>query len=164
MNSLKVQENVGFTGKVRVTKYKAGTKEVIFVSEWSPNKIMNGTLTGLNGILARLASDNTQSLNIKFGELGSGSTPPAYSDVALATAVDRTPINYASVAGNVVSLFFFWADADLANGSYPEFGAFVDGSATLGTGYLFERALFASAYVKGSGEDTTVQLDITGSV
>ena len=64
----------------------------------------------------------------------------------------------------MLSLFFFWADADLANGAYKEFAAFIDGTATISTGQILERALFAVTYNKATGEDTTVQLDITGTV
>lgn len=164
MNIQKAQEALGLMGRVRTITYKAGTDQVLRVSEWSDNKIMNGTNTGLNLVLNRLNSDNTYSLNINYADIGTGTNTPAISDTTLQTAVSRTPKANGTVTGSVLSLFFFWADANLANGTYREFGAFVDGTATISTGQIFERALFAVAYTKATGEDTTVQLDITGAV
>ena len=124
-------------------------------------RIMLGTNTGKDLILDRLIGDNTYSLNILYAEIGSGTNTPADSDTALQTPASRVAKNTGVVSGNVATFQFFFADGVLANGSYNEFGTFVDGSATIGTGQIFNRALFGSTYVKASGEDTTVQLDIT---
>lgn len=150
-------------GRVRVITHKAGTDEILRVSPWSDNLIMNGTNTGLNIILDRLNSDNTYSLNINYADIGTGTNTPALSDTQLQTAISRTAKANGSVAGSTLSLFFFWPDANLANGSYTEFGAFIDGTSSVNTGKIFERALFGITYTKATGEDTTVQLDITAS-
>ena len=42
-----------------------------------------------------------------------------------------------------------------------EFGCFVDGSSSIGTGQLFNHALFAAPYTKSAGTDITVGVNIT---
>jgi hypothetical protein len=49
----------------------------------------------------------------------------------------------------------------LANGTYYECGSFIGGSSTIGTGNMFNHALFSSPYSKSSGTDTTLEIDIT---
>lgn len=100
-------------------------------------------------------------LAITYAELGSGTTPPANSDTELDTAVDRTATSLAQVVDNVVTLNFFWADGDLANGTYNEFGTFTGGTGTLGSGQLFNHALLSPGYVKASGEDTSFEVEFT---
>ncbi len=137
------------------------TGKFLRATEFTPNRIMLGTNTGKTLILQRLIGTNTYSLNIKYGEIGTGSTTPADSDVALTTPTVRVALANGSISSNIASLFFFFSDATLANGTYYEFGSFVDGTSTIGTGKIFNHALFTVAYTKATGEDTTVQLDIT---
>jgi len=160
---MKLQEDTAIMGKVRVITTKAGTNEVIRVSEWSKNRVMLGTNTGKSLILQRLVGINTYTLNIGHGDIGTGSTAPVDGNTQLQTAVARVAVTNPSFASNVASLFFFYSDAGLANGTYREFGSFVGGTASINTGQIFQRALFGVAYVKASGEDSTVQLDLTVS-
>ncbi len=158
-NTLK--DNAGVIGKVRITTYKAGTKQVIRKTHWFKNLVVSSANYGRNIIAQRLASINTYTLNVTHGEIGTGTNAPANSDTALQTPIDRIAITYQSVTNNVVTLQFFWSDLDIANGTYQEFGTFIDGSATLGSGQLFNRVLFGTAYTKASGEDTTVEVTFT---
>lgn len=145
---------------VTIIKTDSKTGEVISVTK-QKNRIMLGTNTGKSLILNRLGGDNSYTMNILYGEIGSGTNTPADGDTALQTPVARVALVDSVVASNVITLRFFFADGVLANGSYNEFGSWVDGNATIGTGKIFNRALFGSTYVKASGEDTTVQLEIT---
>jgi hypothetical protein len=147
-------------GHITITKTCSITGKILETQSFK-NRIMLGTNTGKNLIMDRLAGDNSYSLNILYGEIGTGSTTPADGDVALATPSVREPKTTAVVASNVATFQFFFPNVDLPNGTYNEFGSFVDGSATIGTGQIFNRALFASPYAKASNEDTTVQLAIT---
>jgi hypothetical protein len=156
-----VKEKGGIKGKVRIFKTRAGTNEILNITKWTDNLVMLGTNTGKDLILDRLNADNTYSLNITHGDIGTGTNTPAVSDTTLQTPTVRVAKANGSIASNVLSIFFFFSDAVLANGTYREFGSFVDGSATISTGQLFNRVLFASAYVKATGEDTTVQVDFT---
>lgn len=148
-------------GKVKIITYKAGTKEILRETDFTPNRIMLGTNTGKTLILQRLGCDNTYSLNPTYAEIGTGITTPADADVALAAPVVRAAFANSSISGNILSNFYFFSDGVLANGTYYEFGTFIDGTATIGTGKIFNRVLFSVPYTKASGEDTTVQLDIT---
>lgn len=156
-----VQEKNGVVGKYKIITYKAGTKEILRETPWQKNLIMLGTNTGKTLILQRLAGINTYSLNITHLDIGTGTTSPAVTDTALTTAVARASTPVATIVGNTLSLQFFLTDAELANGSYKEIGTFVDGSAGLGTGKIFNHALFGVTYVKATGEDTTIQVDFS---
>jgi len=157
----KTQEQFGITGRIRIIATKAGTKKELRQTPWFRNLVVSSSNYGRNLIAQRLASINTYSLNITHGELGTGTVAPTNNDTALATPADRVATTYKSVTNNVVLLQFFWSDADLANGTYREFGTFIDGSAALGSGQLFNRALFGTAYTKAAGEDTTVEVEFT---
>ncbi len=150
-------------GRVRVITYKAGTKEILRITPWSKNLVVNSSNRGKNLIAQRLASQNTYTLNINYGEIGTGTNAPAIGDTGLQTAVARALMSSATIGGglNVILLRFFFSDTVLANGTYREFGTFIDGTATLGSGQLFNRALFTTAYVKAAGEDSTFEVEFT---
>ena len=156
-----LSEKSSIKGKIRIVTTDAKTGRVLRSTPWSPNMVMLGANTGKDIILDRLNSENTYSLNITHADIGTGTTPAAASDTALETAVARATKATGVVSGGVLSLQFFYADANLANGTYREFGSFVDGSASVDTGQIFNRALFGSPYTKATGEDTTIELDIT---
>lgn len=100
-------------------------------------------------------------LAITYAELGTSATTPTNSDTQLGSASDRKSTDLATVTGNVVTLSFFWADGDLADGTYNEFGTFTGGTATLNSGQLFNHALFSPSYEKAAGEDTTIEVEFT---
>lgn len=160
-NMKKLQDDFKIMGRVKWQCFRAGTKELLRESEWKNNLIMFGTNTGRDLILKRLAGDNTYTLNILYADIGTSSTAPTVGDTQLGVAVARAGSPVISQISNTVSFQFFWADASLANGSYYEIGAFVDGSATINTGKIFNHALFASVYTKATNEDTTIQIEFT---
>jgi hypothetical protein len=127
-----------------------------------PNLIMDSPNYGLDIIIQRLVGMNTYSLNITFGEIGTGATAPALSDTALTSPTNRAAVGFQQDFGQTDAIVqFFFSDSQLANQAYNEFGTFIDGSSTIGSGQLFNHALFSPAYNKVSGQDTTVQVDIT---
>lgn len=165
-----LKEGFKIQGKVRWIKHEHrswlmrqlfGPGKVIEVSEWKKNLIVFSTNHGLDLILRRLASDNTYSLNITYADIGTSSTAPAITDTALTAAVARAPIALANVSGSTVALRFFFADGGLANGTYTEFGMFVDGTSSTGTGQMFNHVLFSSSLVKASLQDVTVEVDVS---
>lgn len=160
MNEIKIQEKNFMEGLVTVIKTDSKTGEILSVMK-QKNRIMLGTNTGKTLILQRLIGTNTYTLNITHGDIGTGTNAPADSDTQLQTAVARIAKATATISANVATIQFFFADVDLANGTYTEFGSFVDGTGSVNTGKIFNRALFGTAYTKASGEDTTIQLDIT---
>jgi len=154
-------ENIKPQGKIRIITTKVGTKKVLRVSDWSSNLVMLGVHTGRTLILERLASINTYTLNLTHADMGTGTNSPATSDTALQTPVARAAVAIGSVSGAVATLQFFFSDAVLTNGTYNEFASFVDGTASVSTGKIFNRAIFGVPYTKGTGEDTTIELQIT---
>lgn len=156
-----IKHQINLKGRVRVITTKAGTKKVLRKSKWWDNLIVSGNNTGINLIAQRLGGINTYSLNITHADIGTGTTNPSNSDTELETPVARAPISSQEVVNNIVTLRFFFSDAVLPNGTYYEFGTFVDGLAGISTGKLFNRVLFGSPYTKSSGEDSTFEVEIT---
>lgn len=125
------------------------------------NLVVSQANHGRNLVCQRLAGLTTYTLAISHFEIGTSATAPTNSDTDLTAAVARAATSYYSISNNVLTLRFFLADASLANGTYREMGTFIDGTITIGTGQMWNHALFSSAYVKATGEDTTVELIIT---
>lgn len=128
------------------------------------NLIMKGANTGKDLLVDWLISGYTGSnvgLGINWGAIGTGSTTPAITDTQLTTETDRVIPAFAQVVGNnEAQIQFFFTDSILANATYREFGTFVGGTATPNSGSIFNHALFGSPYVKVTGVDTTVEVDI----
>jgi hypothetical protein len=126
-----------------------------------PNLIMDSSNYGLDIIIQRLAGINTYSLNITYGEIGTGTTTPALTDTALTTPTNRAAVGYQQDYGTTDAIVqFFFSDSQLSNVTYNEFGSFIDGTTTIGSGQLFNHALLSPAYAKVAGQDTTIQLDV----
>lgn len=145
-------------------RYIADTLDVTEVGRLeTPNLIMTAPNVGRDLIIQRLLGINTYSLNIEWGEIGTGTTTPALTDVALTTPVARASLTAgvsANVGNNSAQMQFFFPDSVLTNSVYSEFGCFVDGSSSLGSGQIFNHSLFASPYTKSAGTDITVQVQI----
>lgn len=161
MKTLHLHETLGIRGRVRIITTDSKTGKVKRTTPWWSNLIMLGTDTGKDLILDRLAGTNTYSLNITHADIGTGTNTPTVSDTQLQTASARTTVATASVSGNVLTLQFFWADANLSNATYREFGTFCDGTASVNTGRIFNRILFGTAYTKATGEDSTIEVTFT---
>jgi hypothetical protein len=130
------------------------------------NLIVDSSNYGKDILVQYLVSAYTGSFNfplgIAWGELGTGNTTPTVGDTALTTPTNRAPVSYAADLGlNEAQLQFFFPDSVLANESYYEAGSFIGGNSTIGTGNLFNHALFGTAYSKSAGTDTTLQINIT---
>ena len=160
-----MNENITISGKIRITKYKAGLKEILWQSPWMNNLVVNNSSRGRNLIVQRLIGTNTYSLNILYGEIGTSTGSPTAQDVGLGTPTVRVVTALASIGTglNEAQLQFFFTDAQLPTGTYTEFGTFVDGTAATASGQLFNHILFSTAYAKAAGEDTTVEVDFTVS-
>lgn len=149
----------------QIARYKARAQEIldagfIELAVVQKNLIVSSNAHGKNIIARVLGSDNTYTLNVGYGEIGTGTTAPALTDVALTTPTVRAAVSTGEVSNNIVTLRFFYANATLADGTYNEFGTFCGGSITIGTGQLFNHALFSSPYAKAAGQDTSVDVEI----
>lgn len=160
---MKIKEKQTITGKFRAIKTCAITGKVLEVTPFYKNIIVNGTNTGKNLILDRLNADNTYSLNITHLDIGTDNTTPTIADTTLGSATARSAKVTGVVSGSALTLRFFFATGDLANGTYYEVGTFIDGTASVDTGQMFNHALFGSAYTKGTNENTTIEVVFTMS-
>ena len=102
------------------------------------------------------------NLSINYLAIGTGSTTPANTDTQLTTEVARsTVVDAQDIGFDELQLQAFLTDSNLANGTYYEAGAFIGGTSSLNSGIMFDHALFATPYVKVSGQDTTIQITIS---
>lgn len=156
MNEPSIKElKIGISGQFRIITTDSKTGKVKRTSEWMKNLVVNGTDTGINIIADLLANVTTNPLPITKAKIGTGTNTPANGDTDLQTPVfTKNSVASASVAGGVVTLSFFITSAELANGTYTEFGIFC-------VNQLFARAIISPSYSKGTNEDTTVEYQIT---
>jgi hypothetical protein len=89
---------------------------------------------GKNVVARRLAGDTTYTGIINYGAFGSGSTAFASSSTQLNTEVFRKAPTGASFDTNIAYIDWFIATGDVANQTFNEFGAFIDGTASANTG------------------------------
>lgn len=180
-----MNEGLRITGKVTVRSHPAGTLHLYEslralgkldlaqkllgdgrIEVEDHNLIVDSSNYGIDILVQYLISAYVGSLNfplgIAWGEIGTGSTTPANGDTALTTPTNRAPVSYAFDNGfNTASLQFFFPDASLTNGTYYECGSFIGGSSTIGSGNMFNHALFGTPYSKSAGTDTTLEVDIS---
>jgi hypothetical protein len=118
------------------------------------------TTRGRNVLARLLAGDTTYSGQIKYGALGSASTPVANSDTQLGAEVYRKLYSSHTTDGNnVVYVDFFYAATD-TNGTYNEFGNFIDGTGAANTGIIFSHIL-TGGWVKTSFQSMFVSCQYT---
>lgn len=137
-------------------RYSLGIESV------TENLIMTGSLTGRDLLVQYLIGGTTYTGGINYGALGTGTTSPAAGDTQLTAEVARTvPSIQNDVSNNQAQFQFYFPDANLANGTYHEAGSFMNGTATLNNGKIFNHALLGTAYTKTAGVDTTLEIDIS---
>jgi len=91
---------------------------------------------GLAVIMQLLTGDTSDSGEINYGALGTGSTAITASDTELETEVYRKLKSDASFDGKVDYVDFFYEKADVS-GTFTRFGNFIDGGAGADTGILW---------------------------
>jgi hypothetical protein len=132
-----------------------------------PNTVMDSPNYGIDLLIQWLSGVGTYAstiLPLSYIEIGTGSTTPTITDTALTTPTNRAAVgfqqDYATTDAIVQAIF---SDSQLANGTYYEMGTFCGGTGTIGSGLLFNHALFASPYAKAAGTDTSINTDINFS-
>ena len=96
---------------------------------------------GRNVLARLLTGDTTYSGQINYGALGSSSAAVNNSDTQLGTEVYRKLFaSHTTDGNNIAYVDFFYAATD-TNGTYNEFGNFIDGNAGANTGRLFSHIL-----------------------
>jgi hypothetical protein len=161
MKNINIPDLIGIKGEVRILTHKAGTDQLLRITEWMRNRVVSSDGYGRNIIARILAGDFTYTGEITHADIGTGSASVVDADTELDTGVARAQVGSVEVLNNIVTFRFFFPDSTTANNTYHELGTFIDGTATLGTGRLFNRLLLSSPYVKATGEDTTIEVKFT---
>lgn len=117
------------------------------------------TTVGRAVIAQRLANDTTYTGIINYGALGSNSGAVANGDTTLGTEVFRKVVASASDTNNIAFIDFFYSKSD-TNGTYEEFGTFIDGTGSVDTGQMWTHAL-TGGWVKSASESLTVAAQYT---
>lgn len=175
-----IKDNIGASGIITLTNYLLDSPEAIdidkFLSETRDitsekydeciarlreictirqivlkNKVV---LVGRGVLAGRLAGETTYTGAINYGALGSGTTPVASSDTALTTEVFRKLIATRTRVNAQTTVDFYFSKAD-TNGTYQEFGVFIDGTSTPGSGVMYNHVL-TGGWTKTSLEALTV--------
>ncbi len=119
------------------------------------------TTVGRSVVAQRLANVTTYTGVINYGALGSSSTAVANGDTQLTAEVFRKVTASTSYTTNTAFIDFFYSKAD-TNGTYAEFGTFIDGSGSANSGQIFTHAL-TGGWTKLSSESMTVSCQYTMS-
>lgn len=117
------------------------------------------TTVGRSVLAQRLSNTTTYTGIINYGALGSGTTAAANADTQLGTEVFRKVTASTSFTSNIAYIDFFYGKAD-TNGTYEEFGTFIDGTGSANTGQIFNHAL-TGGWTKSSSESMTVSTTFT---
>lgn len=168
---MNLNSNFTLKGRYRIHSFKKGEYQKFLNGEaerptplrssgWINNLVVLNSLRGLNIVIRRLAGDTAVDLTISSGAIGTGTNAPAITDTALQTPV-LTGISVARLSNtdSVVTAEFFATDDQLADGTYNEFGVYVNSASEK----LFARSLISPAHSKSAGEDTLIEYTITAS-
>ena len=154
MKSLLLKDTFKILGQVKWQKFKAGTKQLIAESQWSPNQVIATDGRGIYLFLDHLTGDDTYSIPITHADMGDDDTAATATDIDLGNGLERASIGAVSRSGSTATFRFFYADALTSDDTYKEFGMFIGSQ-------LFSRAVFSSPYSKSSGENTRLDYKIT---
>lgn len=100
------------------------------------NLVVNVTKNAFAAMLNSEVSSFTGKVN--YGAVGTSTASPAITDTILTAEIARVAPYSNSRAANVTTVTFYF-DTATGNGLLKEFGAFIDGTASVNTGTLFDR-------------------------
>lgn len=158
-----IQHHITLRGSMPTDAYQA--RWDMFMHElqqyMTKEKVIKNLITtvGRSVLAQRLANTTTYTGIINYGALGSSSTAVANGDTQLGTEVFRKVVASASYSTNTAFIDFFYSKAD-TNGTYQEFGTFIDGTGTANSGQIFTHAL-TGGWTKTSSESMTVSCQYT---
>lgn len=122
---MNIKSNSGIKGRYRFITTDSVTGEIKRTSDWNKNLVVSDTGTGINIIARLLANDSTYPLAITMAKIGTGTATPVNADTDLQTPVlTKNTVADQSVSGGTATISFFLTNAELANGTYTEFGIF----------------------------------------
>lgn len=108
--------------------------------------------------IANVSPDN--DILINYGALGTGTTTPNTTDVALTTEVYRKQISSLSSASSVVYVTVFYSSTEV-DGTFYEHAFFSDASATTDSGILVNHVLIDSPTGIEKSNTETLTVDYT---
>ena len=115
---------------------------------------------GRNVLARRVAGNTTYTGAINYGALGTQASPsPTNGSTQLGTEVYRKLVSSQTFSSNVAYIDFFYAATD-TNGTYTEFGNFIDGASGANTGQLFSY-IATGGWVKSSAQSLFVSCQYT---
>ncbi len=117
-------------------------------------------LSGRSVFSRILTNDLTYTGVINYGALGTSSTAVSDGQTILVAETKRKAVASYSRSTDSATIRFFYSKSD-TNGTYQEFGTFIDGTSSSGTGQMFNRVL-TGGWTKSSSESltVTVQFDL----
>lgn len=118
-----------------------------------PSVLRNSLATLISG------TDVTPTFKANYFALGSGSNPPANSDLALQTETLRALFTNRSAYTNIAYLDVFFDAVDVGGQTFNEAGIFVDGTGSPDTGYLLSRVVINQSL--GANQTLTVNCSVT---
>jgi hypothetical protein len=108
-------------------------------------------------VFARLLiGDTTYSGAINYGALGTSSTAVSSGQTTLVAEVKRKLFARRTRSSHQSTFDFYYSKAD-TDGTYQEFGTFIDGTSTVDTGQMFNRVL-TGGWTKTDQEAMTVSI------
>lgn len=116
-------------------------------------------LVGRSVFAQILIGTYTYTGTINYGALGSSSTAPNNADIKLGTEVFRKVVASSNVIDNVAFIDFYFTKAD-TNGTYTEWGTFIDGTGSANSGQIFSHAL-TGGWSKLATESMTISTTYT---
>lgn len=141
------------------TEYKYLVEELHKFFKVRESVVHNVTTTnGRSVLVQRLAGVNTYSGNVSHTALGSNNTAPTVGDTTLVTETYRKALSSGTFLNNVGHLETFYSATEVS-GTFEEYGMFIDGSAAVDSGQLFNR--FTETKVKSLTETLNVNSQIT---
>lgn len=124
----------GFKGHVKCELFDLSGK-VIETKEYD-NLVVNVAKNAFAAMLNNEASSFDGVVN--YGAVGTDTSSPSAADTQLGAEIARVAVESNSRTANVATITFYF-DPTTGNGLLKEFGAFIAGSASANTGYLFDR-------------------------
>lgn len=160
-----IENLIGMRQRGEITNLQCEARYRMYMQElkgfMTKEKVIKNLITtvGRSVLAQRLANTTTYTGIINYGALGSSSTAVANGDTQLTAEVFRKVVASASYTSNVAFIDFFYSKTD-TNGTYQEFGTFIDGTASANTGQIFTHAL-TGGWTKTSSESMTVSCQYT---
>lgn len=179
-----LKEKAGFRGRITLTNYAIDNKEAEDIHnlissmgimhqglfEYLDKKLRSlcavketafdnaVVMTGRSVFTRLMVADTTYTGEINWGAVGTSATAVSDTQTQLVAEVKRKGIATRVRTNDSVTLRFFFTKSDV-NGTFQEFACFIDGTTTVNTGQMYNRAL-TGGWVKSSLEAMTVTVTL----